>query len=338
MLKQYFNSTVPEASGAVGLCDATSVATSKVETAYENLEFHTALGLVWEIVSLGNRVIEEQKPWAKIKAGDEASRAQVATLLHELLQVCAWASLCIAPVMPHVAQQLRDLLNIETELRWSDAHRAELLPAGHICREPQPLFPRLLMKASTQGKTMNEPNPNELLPSPAPTLATNSAASPNAATNNEMIVEAGIANHRTNGEGAHSTSATASVTSTAPNTSGEEPVSEEDNYIEYADFAKVELRAAKILEAERIPKADKLLKLQVDLGTEKRQILAGIAQQFEPEQLIGKTIVVVVNLAPRTMRGLQSQGMLLAASATADGPPVGLLTVDADVLPGSIIR
>jgi methionyl-tRNA synthetase len=104
------------------------------------------------------------------------------------------------------------------------------------------------------------------------------------------------------------------------------------------DFAKVELRAAKILEAERVPKADKLLKLQVDLGTEKRQILAGIAQQFEPESLIGKTIVVVANLAPRKLRGLESQGMLLAASADADGPPSGLLTVDADVPPGSVIR
>lgn len=80
------------------------------------------------------------------------------------------------------------------------------------------------------------------------------------------------------------------------------------------------------------------MKLQVDLGTEKRQILAGIAQQFEPESLIGKTVVVVANLAPRKLRGLESQGMLLAASSDADGPPSGLLTVDADVPPGSIIR
>jgi methionyl-tRNA synthetase len=116
------------------------------------------------------------------------------------------------------------------------------------------------------------------------------------------------------------------------------PAATEKQTIEYADFARVELRAARILEAERVPKADKLLKLQVDLGTERRQILAGIAQQFEPESLIGKTIVVVANLAPRTMRGLESQGMLLAASAEADGPPAGLLTVDADVPPGSIIR
>jgi methionyl-tRNA synthetase len=99
----------------------------------------------------------------------------------------------------------------------------------------------------------------------------------------------------------------------------------------------VELPHPKVLEAERIPKADKLLRLQVDLGSEQRQILAGIAQQFEPDDLVGKTVVVVANLAPRKMRGLESQGMILAAS-TPDGPPLGLVTVDANVAPGSVVK
>ncbi len=87
------------------------------------------------------------------------------------------------------------------------------------------------------------------------------------------------------------------------------------------DFAKVDLRVAQILVAERVPKADKLLRLEVDLGYEKRQILAGIAQYYEPEKLIGRKIVIVANLAPRKMRGLESNGMLLAASLP-DGAPV----------------
>jgi methionyl-tRNA synthetase len=107
--------------------------------------------------------------------------------------------------------------------------------------------------------------------------------------------------------------------------------------IDYEDFAKVELRTARVLEAERVPKADKLLRLQVDLGNEQRQILAGIAQQFEPDSLIGKTVVVVANLAPRKLRGFESQGMILAAS-TPDGPPLGLVTIDADVEPGSVVK
>jgi methionyl-tRNA synthetase len=88
------------------------------------------------------------------------------------------------------------------------------------------------------------------------------------------------------------------------------------------DFVKVDLRVAQVLVAERVPKADKLLRLEVDLGYEKRQILAGIAQHYEPEKLIGRKIVIVANLAPRKMRGLESNGMLLAASLQPDGSPV----------------
>ncbi|UWZ83880.1 methionine--tRNA ligase [Occallatibacter riparius] len=88
------------------------------------------------------------------------------------------------------------------------------------------------------------------------------------------------------------------------------------------DFVKVDLRVAQVLVAERIPKADKLLRLEVDLGYEKRQILAGIAMYYEPEKLIGRKIVIVANLAPRKMRGLESNGMLLAASLPPDGNPV----------------
>jgi methionyl-tRNA synthetase len=99
------------------------------------------------------------------------------------------------------------------------------------------------------------------------------------------------------------------------------PVVAEPQHITIDDFVKVDLRVAQILVAERVPKADKLLRLEVDLGYEKRQILAGIAQYYEPEKLVGRKIVVVANLAPRKMRGLESNGMLLAASLP-DGAPV----------------
>src|SRR5262249_50662109 len=88
------------------------------------------------------------------------------------------------------------------------------------------------------------------------------------------------------------------------------------------DFAKVELRVGQVLEAERVPKADKLLRMTVDLGEEKpRQILAGIALHYTPEQMLGRKIIVVANLQPRKLRGLESQGMLLAASIGEEGKP-----------------
>ncbi len=104
------------------------------------------------------------------------------------------------------------------------------------------------------------------------------------------------------------------------------------------DFVKVDLRVATVLEAERVPKADKLLRLVVDIGEEQpRQILAGIAQHYEPEQMVGRRIIVVANLAPRKLRGLESNGMLLAASIGEEGRPV-IATFAEDVPNGARLK
>lgn len=105
--------------------------------------------------------------------------------------------------------------------------------------------------------------------------------------------------------------------------------------ITFDDFKKVELKIARIIEAEDVPGAEKLLKLQIDLGSEKRQIVAGIKKSCQVKDLIGREIVVVVNLEPRMVMGIESNGMLLAASD--DSGPV-LLRPDKDVLPGSGIK
>ncbi len=103
--------------------------------------------------------------------------------------------------------------------------------------------------------------------------------------------------------------------------------------IQYDDFVKVELRTAEILEAEAVPDTDKLVKLKVRVGEEQRQIVAGIKKHYQPENLVGKTIVVVMNLEPRTLKGLESHGMLLAAT-DSDGN-LSLLTVDKAIVSGS---
>lgn len=103
------------------------------------------------------------------------------------------------------------------------------------------------------------------------------------------------------------------------------------------DFAKVELKVGVVKSAERIQGADKLLKIMVDIGDEVRQVLAGIALAYAPEDLVGRKVVVVTNLAPRKMRGQESNGMLLAASAGPDGKPV-LCTFAEDIPPGAKVR
>jgi len=110
------------------------------------------------------------------------------------------------------------------------------------------------------------------------------------------------------------------------------------NFIEIDDFAKVDLRVGQVLSAERIPKADKLLLLKVDLGEEQpRTILAGIAQYYEPEKLIGRKVVIVANLKPRKLRGYESQGMVVAASYGEEGRPV-IATFTEDVPNGARLK
>lgn len=100
-------------------------------------------------------------------------------------------------------------------------------------------------------------------------------------------------------------------------------------------FFETELRVARVLAAERVPDTDRLLKLQIDLGSETRQLVAGIAQAYEPEALVGKQIIVVANLEPANIRGVESQGMLLAADL--GGRPI-LATFDEEIAPGTPVR
>jgi methionine--tRNA ligase beta chain len=106
--------------------------------------------------------------------------------------------------------------------------------------------------------------------------------------------------------------------------------------IQYDDFAKVHLRVAKVLEAYDHPGADKLIVLKVDVGTEQRQICAGLRGHYDPAALVGRSVILVTNLAPRMMRGLESNGMLLAAS-NPDHSRVILLTPEADIEPGASV-
>ncbi|MGZ8386209.1 MAG: methionine--tRNA ligase subunit beta, partial [Nitrospira sp.] len=101
------------------------------------------------------------------------------------------------------------------------------------------------------------------------------------------------------------------------------------------EFMKIQLKTAKVLSAERVPKSEKLIKLQVSLGTEQRQIVAGIGKKYEPDALVDKTIVIVANLKPAKLMGIESQGMVLAAG---DADVRGLLTIQEEVDPGTKVK
>ncbi len=113
------------------------------------------------------------------------------------------------------------------------------------------------------------------------------------------------------------------------------PASPAPAQITIDEFMKIQLKTARVLSAERVPKSEKLIKLQVSLGTEQRQIVAGIGKKYEPDALVGKTIVIVANLKPAKLMGIESQGMVLAAG---DTDVRGLLTIQEEVDPGTKVK
>jgi methionyl-tRNA synthetase len=175
------------------------------------------------------------------------------------------------------------------ELRWGG------LPVGSELGELKPIFPRIDKKVILE-RILRE--------------------------SEEPVVEdkAADASVQSGGEKKGKNSPAAVAASTATQATRDQTAGE--NKITIEEFAKVDLRVAQVISAERVQGADKLLKLIVDLGTEKRQILAGIAKVYSPESMIGRKIIVVANLHPRKMRGLESNGMLLAASLGEEGNPV----------------
>jgi methionyl-tRNA synthetase len=234
------------------------------------------------------------------------------------------------------------------------------LKAGTKLGEPAPLFPRAEKEAIERMQNLEDENNKSaveaaveagnggetIAPGPAtaaPSVSPTAAAGKAGGRENEALTPTSVAPH--DPEKPQKTApvhavpadqASSRLSSTpiaapdgapltppaaAPAAGGEPAAAQGSPQISIDEFVKVDLRVAQILVAERVPKADKLLRLEVDLGYEKRQILAGIAQHYEPEKLVGRKIVIVANLAPRKMRGLESNGMLLAASLE-DGAPV----------------
>jgi methionyl-tRNA synthetase len=267
------------------------------------------------------------KVWLQLGQGDISAAARSAFLTN-----IAWGGLKAgtkfgepAPLFPRAEKDAIDRMqNIE------DKNSSSAIEAAATC-------------GAAGGGSASEPSAATASPSVASTALANTAeerAKEDALTPTTAVSpEQGVATARVDAVPAHLTSArlsTAPVTEPAagspataqtavagqPADSAAAPqAAPTAELITIDDFVKVDLRVAQILVAERIPKADKLLRLEVDLGYEKRQILAGIAQFYTPEQLVGRKIVIVANLAPRKMRGLESNGMLLAASLP-DGAPV----------------
>jgi methionyl-tRNA synthetase len=250
---------------------------------YNSLGFSRALEFIWSLIAAADKYLASEQPWA---LGDsEADRQRRASVLWTAAEVLRIATALAYPVLPESTVKVWVLLGQSGQLGALelDGLRWGQLTPGTKLGKSQPLFPRIEKAEAIERMEAME---NEAQKQPPPTTAAPTS---------------------TPARAGGSAAATA-------------PAAAEKIAIE--DFAKVEMRVGQVKTAEHIVGADKLLKLTVDIGSEVRQICAGIAQYYEPESLIGRKVVVVVNLAPRKLRGVESNGMIVAASVGPEGRPV----------------
>jgi len=346
MVHKYFGGVLPEAGaetpaeGRLRECAVRTIAAFGVE--FDAMNFSEALKALWTLVAETDGYLTANAPWKRPTDRPEAEHVALqARVLATAAEAIRIITALVYPILPDSAARVWLQLGqgeiadaakkwFLTEICWGG------LKAGTQFGEPAPLFPRAEKDAIDRMQSMEDENNKSVIEAAAGVAAAGGStaketapAAAKAAVASKAAVAAEVTPAPIAKEAAVALPAAqvpvpAAVASpAAPVVEGaaaQAAAVEGPQHIHIDDFAKVELRVAQILVAERVPKADKLLRLEVDLGYEKRQILAGIAQYYEPEKLIGRKIIIVANLAPRKMRGLESNGMLLAASLEGGAP------------------
>ena len=276
-----------------------------VRVHYEAYALNKALEETWGFITVVNKYLADSAPWKLAK--DPAARGRLARVLRQAAAAIRGVIYLVYPVMPGSARKVWAWLGETGAIE--DVPFAELafdgFDAGRELAKPTPLFPRVDLKEFLAGEA---------------------GAAKTGAADGAVAAATG-----TGGAGKAVTEKSAGADKAAA------PRAKEDrmDQITYDEFKKVELKVAVILEAERIPGATKLLKLKVDLGTEQRQLVAGVAESYKPEDLIGKKVTVVANLKPAVIRGVESQGMILAAVA---GDKAVIPFFEGEIAPGSTVK
>ncbi len=301
MIGQNFDGVIPESGLTTELTTASTDAIAGLRGGLERQEFTAAVTAVAGLIAATDGYLTANAPWKLAKDPDQ--RERLATVLRTAAKSIRIMTALLYPVMPYATSQVWQQLGLGSIERAAETGELRDLTHGGFPANTQlgtlaPIFPRAekelvaRMNDAEQKPALPAEPVAELKQGEQPLTPISDAAS-------SPLAEA----------------------APVPSTEAAPAVAKPDTpEITIDDFIKVDLRVAQVLVAERIPKADKLLRLEVDLGYEKRQILAGIAQFYEPEKLVGRKVVIVANLAPRKLRGYESQGMIVAASV-GDGTP-----------------
>ena len=305
MITRYFKGEIPYPShtAAHTAADDTIAAAARKAIAessalFDQYQFSKALEVAWGLVASVDKYIVENEPWALGEKQDEGSRARLATILYTSAEALRIVTALAHPVIPDSTARIWSQLGLGdikkftlSDLKWGQ------LPLGTKLGTVEPVFPRADKSAIERMQKMEDEGRSAL---------------PVAETKPETV-----------------SAPTAPSTAALPVPKPAAPAA--DGKISIDDFSKVELRVGQVKVAERVKGADKLLRLEVDLGTEVRQVVAGIAEAYAPETLVGRKVVIVVNLAPRKLRGLESNGMIVAASPEGGKPVLASFLEDVPV-------
>jgi methionyl-tRNA synthetase len=316
MITRYFKGEVPYPSGAASrtktdeaIAKLAGETIAEFHRLWEDFQFSRALETAWGLVSAVDKYIVETQPWAVAEKNDDESRSRLGTILYTAAEALRIVTALAHPVIPDSTAKIWAQLglgDIKTarfdNLAWGQLH------VGTKLGKVEAVFPR------ADKSTIERMQQMELERSAAPAAAPDDKKLP-AGTG----AQAGQATTQPAVGAPAQNAPAAPAAAAAPSSDG---ANHTKPMITIDDFAKIELRVAQVKFAEKVKGADKLLRLEIDLGYEQRQILAGIAKAYDPEKLIGRKIVIVANLQPRKLRGLESNGMLLAASLGEEGLPV----------------
>ena len=309
LTQKYFGGKVPanlkpEAADAQALADI-QPCKQALESYLETFHFREALKEAMNIARIGNKYISDTEPWKVAKTDMD----RTASILYTSLQICADLSIAFEPFLPFASEKLRGILNVGLNAGY-DYRAGEGEPTVNFFKpgEARALHTNCHSERSPKGEVEKSLSWSDLgaaeLLEPGHELGENSLLF---AKIEDAVVEAQMAKLdaiRAEREAAAAAKAAAEAAAHV------EPQKEE---VEFADFEKMDIRTATVLAAERVPKTDKLLKLTIDTGIDQRTIVSGIAEYYSPEDMLGKQICILANLKPRTIRGIESKGMILMA-------------------------
>jgi methionyl-tRNA synthetase len=338
MIANYCDGAIPENPAVDGqasehyrqfLGGFSDVSVQIILAAYEAFGFAGAIESIWGLIASADKYLVLEKPWSL--ASEPSRREELNRVLYVVAESIRFVTVLAHPIIPDATQRIWEQLGQPGKLadvRIDQLQWGGLKPGTRIGK-PEGVFPRIDKKEALEKiETMENEirNPGSAQPDASTTTTKKPADGASTGTS-----AAGTAAIPAGAPGA-GTAAAGGTSAAGPATALAAPAK-----IGIEDFAKVELRVGIVKSAEKIAGADKLLKVMVDIGDEVRQVLAGIAPAYAPEELVGRKVVVVTNLAPRKMRGQESNGMLLAASAGPDGKPV-LCTFAEDIPAGAKVK